>query len=252
MSPTSAATAIEVYEGKIWHCRHSPKHYAFSVQGVFVLIDVDTFTSRSDGSFVSYNRPALFSIYDSDVTGDRCLSLREFRDREICADSLAAGGRTLVLMIPRILGFVFNPLIVWFHLDADGELDQVVFQVHNTFGERHLYHVPQADLVRRRDRYECSAIKEMRVSPFNVAAGEYRFSFTKPTETFDLKIELIDASRGHVNTAGLNLSRSLLSPRQFMSIRVRYFCFSLWVFIAIHIHALMIFLRMFIYRWVFK
>lgn len=245
------SAGLQIYEGEIWHCRHLPKDYEFSVQGVFVLIDVDAYTSRSDGSLVPYNKASLFSICDLDVTGDRRLSVREFRDREICADALAAGGRTLILMIPRILGFVFNPLIVWFHLDRHGELDRVVFQVHNTFGERHLYRIAQADLVRHGDRYECSATKEMRVSPFNGRAGDYRFSFTKPGKTFDLRIELIDAAEGHVNTAGLTLSRSSLDERRY-SLCIRYIYFSFWVYIAIHAHALKIFLKMFIYRWLFR
>lgn len=240
---------MEVYEGEVWHCRHSPKNYAFSVQGVFVLIDVDAFTSWSGDSILRYNRPALFSLYDSDVTGHRGLSLKEYCDHVILLDSPAPGGHTLVLMIPRILGFVFNPLIVWFHLDSGGELDRVVFQVHNTFGERHLYHVSASDLVRRHDRYECSTSKKMRVSPFNSHTGEYRFFFTMPAQSLDLRIELFDASLEHVNTAGLNLSRSLHASDRFIPIRIRYLYFSFWVLIAIHVHALIIFLKMFLYRW---
>ena len=74
-----------------------------------------------------------------------------------------AGGAIRLLCMPRTLGYCFNPLSIFFCYRPDGSLAAVIYQVHNTFGERHSYLIAvqrDAGAVHQRCR------KSLYVSPF--------------------------------------------------------------------------------------
>ncbi|WP_042428993.1 DUF1365 domain-containing protein [Streptacidiphilus anmyonensis] len=93
-------------------------------------------------------------------------------------------GRVLMLTQPRVLGYVFNPLTVYWCHDADGSLAQVVAEVHNTYGGRHAYLLgPDAAV-------GATAEKVFYVSPFLPVAGRYRMRLPVPGERLDLTVRL--------------------------------------------------------------
>jgi DUF1365 family protein len=94
------------------------------------------------------------------------------------------GGRIVMLAHPRVLGYVFNPLSVFWCHDPAGRLACVVAEVHNTYGGRHRYLLfPDAD-------GKALARKEFYVSPFNPVDGTYELTLPVPAETLDLRIIL--------------------------------------------------------------
>ena len=94
------------------------------------------------------------------------------------------GGRILMLTNARVLGYVFNPLTVYWCHGPDGGLRCVVAEVHNTHGERHCY------LLHPGDRGRCETDKEFYVSPFLTVDGRYRMSFSEPGERLSVQMEL--------------------------------------------------------------
>ena len=101
---------------------------------------------------------------------------------------LAAAGihatRLLALTNTRVLGYVFNPLTLYWAYDDEGCLLARVAEVHNTYGGRHAYVMP-AD-----GRPEAVVAKEMYVSPFHPAGGTYRIRIGDPAETLDVSVIL--------------------------------------------------------------
>ena len=65
----------------------------------------------------------------------RCAS----RSRATCATpaSTPDGGPIRLFCMPRMFGYGFNPLSVYFCHRRDGALAAILYEVHNTFRERH-------------------------------------------------------------------------------------------------------------------
>ena len=85
------------------------------------------------------------------------------------------GGRVLLLCYPRLLGYTFNPLSVYFCYRADGALALVIYEVRNTFGDIHAYALPVDP-----DEISDAGIRQEQdklfyVSPFVEMAMRYHF-----------------------------------------------------------------------------
>ena len=94
---------------------------------------------------------------------------------------MAAPEKIFILCYPRILGYAFNPLTVYYCLN-DGAVSALVYEVRNTFGDDHIYVVPvgargnETSLSHARE-------KQMHVSPFIDMNATYHFSAPLPTMT---------------------------------------------------------------------
>ncbi|GAA4005302.1 DUF1365 domain-containing protein [Allokutzneria multivorans] len=120
-----------------------------------------------------------------DHLGDPDRSIRENLDAWLASQGVdLRGGRVLLLANARVLGFVFNPLSVFWCHTPDGELECIVAEVHNTYGERHCY------LLRPDPAGRAQADKEFYVSPFYTVEGRYHMKFSRPGERLDISISL--------------------------------------------------------------
>ncbi len=100
---------------------------------------------------LAYNRFNLFSVHDADHGSGEQKPLRTQIDAQLAAAGLhLAGGKILLLAMPRLLGYAFNPLSVYFCYGEDGALKALVYQVHNTFRQRHSYVIAAFPPVRLR------------------------------------------------------------------------------------------------------
>ncbi len=98
----------------------------------------------------SHNRPNLFSLTDRDHGDGGALSLRAQAERLLAQNEIDTGGGPIwLLCMPRTLRYDFNPLSVYFCERPDGALAALIYEVHNTFGERHSYVLPVARWRRR-------------------------------------------------------------------------------------------------------
>jgi DUF1365 family protein len=115
--------------------------------------------------------------------------LRSYAERCAAAHGIdLAGGRVLLLCYPRLLGFTFNPLSVYFCYRADGELALMIYEVRNTFGEIHAYVLPvqPGEISEAGVRQEQD--KLFYVSPFIGMAMRYRFRVSPPGANVKLRI----------------------------------------------------------------
>jgi uncharacterized protein len=137
-----------------------------------------------------------------------------------------------------MLGFVFNPISIFFVEDAQGRLEAVIYEVNNTFGQTHAYVAPAAGTPCERQEAE----KQLYVSPFFGVEGAYRFLVTPPTETFDLVIAKSIDGRPDF-TATLSAERRDLTDVALLKLFFGMPLMTLGVVAAIHWQALRLWLK---------
>jgi uncharacterized protein len=126
-----------------------------------------------------------------------------------------AGGQVLMLGHARVLGYVFNPLTVFWCHRGDGALAAVIAEVHNTYGDRHAY------LLRLDPSGRAEANKEFYVSPFLPVTGRYRLHLPEPGRTLRLSVTLrIDGTP--VLVAGVTGTHRAYTPWRLAGYALRY------------------------------
>jgi len=126
------------------HARLKPMGHRFSYRVMSLLIDLDRLEAANrQSALFGVNRTALYSFNEADHGARDGSSLRLYAQRRAAEQGVdLTGGQVLLLCYPRLLGFTFNPLSVYFCYRAGGELALVIYEVRNTFGEIHAYVVP--------------------------------------------------------------------------------------------------------------
>ena len=142
--PADPSGAAALYVGEVMHARLKPIGHRFSYRVMSLLIDLDRLTEADRQSpLFGVNRAALYSFHEADH-GERDGSpLRAYAQRSAAERGIElSGGRVLLLCYPRLLGYTFNPLSVYFCYRASGELALLIYEVRNTFGDIHAYILP--------------------------------------------------------------------------------------------------------------
>jgi len=182
--------AVSLFPGDVMHARLKPFGHRFVYTVFSLLIDIDRLDEANKASRIfSINRPNLTSFYESDHVEDGGETLRQFVDRLLAqAGQRTRASRVLLLCYPRILGYVFNPISVYFAYDAAGELTAMIYAVRNTFGERHTYVAPirPGELGPAGVRQERTKI--FHVSPFIDMGTRYHFRVLPPGRIVRLRI----------------------------------------------------------------
>ncbi len=175
-----------LYSGDVVHRRLHPVRHELRYRVFNLFIDVDRL--KDEGArlrLFSYNRFNLFSIFDRNHGPGDGTPVADHAWRLVRA---SAGGeavtRIFMFCYPSVLGYVFNPLTVYYAFDAGDRLRLMIYEVNNTFGGRHSYVVPVGDALAQR------ADKHFFVSPFNAVEGHYDFRFSTPGERMALGIAL--------------------------------------------------------------
>ncbi len=149
------------------------------------------------------------------------------------------GGAIRLLTMPRILGYGFNPLSIFFCHRADGALQAILYEVNNTFGQRHCYLFP-VDGDRRVFAHACS--KEFYVSPFLPMDVAYAFRIKPPDEAYSISISVADDD-GDMLVATQHLKRRTLDDRGLAGVFLTHPLLTLKVIAGIHYEALLIWLK---------
>lgn len=169
-----------LYRTRITHLRRAPVRHYFEHTGYSWYVDVDRLPQLP-----RWLRPfASFAARDH-LTGAPNDSLRQRIDAFLDEHGIdLRGGRITALMQARVLGYVFNPLTLYWCHDVDGVLRHIVAEVHNTYGGRHAYLLPP-----HADR-PAMVRKKLYVSPFNDVDGYYLVRATPPDAELDVRISL--------------------------------------------------------------
>ena len=176
-----------IYNGTVIHKRFKPKIHFFKYKVFSLLLDLsDLNRLDKDISFFSYNTFNLISFFDKDHGERDGSSLFEWVKKNLVENNINSENiKIKLLCYPRILGYVFNPLSVFFVYDYQENLISILYEVKNTFGEQHTYifKVENNKLL----QHKCS--KKFHVSPFIEMDCNYFFKILKPAEKISVIID---------------------------------------------------------------
>lgn len=179
-----------LYTGRVMHRRLRPKLHQLDYRIFSLLIDLDELDEMDSGlRLFSRGRFNLLSVRDRDYGDGSATPLRIQAERHLQRIGIADVGRIELLTMPRLLGFAFNPLSLYFCYDRGDALTAIIHEVHNTFGERHSY-VLTADEDRGAVRQ--NAAKAFHVSPFLPMKLNYTFRVRPPGERLQVAIQVSD------------------------------------------------------------
>jgi uncharacterized protein len=239
--PSEDPRGSSIYEGWVMHRRLAPKHHRFKYRVFAMLLEMDELPALRLSLF-KYNRWGLFSFQDRDhgpVDSKGPRDLNVWLDDLLAQNGIAPGGARRVLCYPRILGYVFNPISVWFCDDDHGALKAIIYEVHNTYEERHAYVLPVGDdskLV----RHGCP--KNFYVSPFLSRDCRYNFRVRPPGR--DVAITILEEEAGApILNASFAGERRSLSDGALARMLLRYPLMTLKVVVAIHFEAVRLMLK---------
>jgi len=248
---TVATTPVQsrLYFGRLVHRRYEGRPHRFAYPIAMLLIDLDELPELDRKlRLFRWNRPGIVAFHDRDHLGDAGRGLRDnvesFLERQ---GHEPPGGRIMLLTHARIFGYVFNPVSFYYCLDRAGELDCIVAEVNNTFGERHNYLLDARNEIvtpeaRPSPRRSFRTRKAMYVSPFIGPDAWYDFHMTPPAE--GLSVFMADhGPNGRILDATLSGQARPLTDPVLLTFLFRYPFMTLAVIGRIHWQAFRLWLK---------
>ena len=239
--PPAYTPKNSIYTGQVYHARHKPFHHDYRYKVFTLFVDIDDL-ERLDKSLklFSLNNWNIFSLFYKDHGRRDGSDIRAWVEEAGRTKGIdLTNARIFLLAFPRLFGYVFNPISIFYCYDTDDKLTAVLYEVKNTFGEQHGYFLPVEDSKTNKIRH--SARKIFHVSPFIHMNCEYHFRLAPPSETLQIGIHQFDGEgkiltafwtgKRHPLTDGAILKTVLKSP--FMTIKViaaiHWQAFRLWL-----------------------
>jgi uncharacterized protein len=250
-NPNSVKSCL--YECQVMHHRFAPKTHRFDYNIFLLGIDLDELDRLARGiPFLSVNRRNLYSFRENDylptgepvhngrgdagATGglkERVLSFLGSRGVAI------PGGRVMLLTLPRVAGYGFNPVSFYFCYDARDRPVAAIAEVTNTFREMKPYFLGPASLAgpEGAPTFQSRIPKYFYVSPFSDVDVAFDFRLRAPDKGLAIRID--DYERGNRTLASaLNGRRRPLTCGRLAWYSLKYPLITLKVIALIHLHAL--------------
>ena len=262
-APVPAATPLRsaLYECTVLHERFAPRRHAFSYRLFYLALDLDEIPALARQlKLLSFTRPNLFRFDErgylplaeplhnaSPAAPARApaeLATLKSRVRACCAAHGAEpgpGGRVLLITLPRVLGYQFNPVSFYFCTDAAGTPIGAIAEVTNTFHEVKPYFIPVA-AAGRGGVFRLRVPKHFYVSPFSGLDLEFDFTLHVPGERLAVRIDDHEAGRRVLHTT-LSGRRAPLTDARLAWFLLKYPFVTLAVMARIHWHALRLWLK---------
>ena len=228
-----------IYNGTVIHKRFKPKTHYFKYSVFSLLIDLSELeTLDKKIKFFSFNKFNLISFFEKDHGSRDGSSLIKWVKKNLYENNIQYNNITIKLLCyPRIFGYVFNPLSVFFIYDNNEKLISILYEVKNTFGEQHTY-IFKVENDSKLFQHNCA--KKFHVSPFIEMNCNYFFKILKPGEKISIIIDQYqinekilyasqDGSRANFNSKEL-LKSYLKHPLMTFKIisAIHYEAFKLW------------------------
>ncbi|WP_420405336.1 DUF1365 domain-containing protein [Nisaea sp.] len=241
--PQSATTSC-LYRGAVMHARLLPFRHRFVYRVFSMLIDLDELDGLARKlRFFSRNRFNLFSYFDRDHGSRDGTPVAEWVRAQLrLAGFESHQDRITTHCFPRILGFVFNPLTIYFCHHEDGRLQAILYEVKNTFGQQHCY------LIRVEDGHDPDNVitqscdKDFYVSPFIEMRSTYRFRLKEPGEKLSILIRQ-ETPAGETLVATHTGRRERLTDGALLKMAVLYPFLTIKVVAGIHWEALKLWIK---------
>ena len=224
-----------IYNGTVIHKRFKPKTHYFKYSVFSLLIDLSELDYLSKNiKFFSHNKFNLVSFYEKDHGNRDGSSLilwvkKNLEENNINSENV----RIKLLCYPRILGYVFNPLSVFYIYDAEDKLKCILYEVKNTFGEQHTY-IFKVDNDQKLYQHNCS--KKFHVSPFIEMNCKYFFRLLKPGEKISVIIDQYQTNE-KILYASQDGERSNFNTKELIKSYTKHPLMTFKIISAIHFEA---------------
>tara|TARA_Y100000590_G_scaffold148147_1_gene170214 strand:+ start:83 stop:850 length:768 start_codon:yes stop_codon:yes gene_type:complete len=225
-----------IYSGQVIHKRFKPKEHFFKYKVFSLFIDLAEINAISKNiPFFSYNKFNLISFFDKDH-GDRDGSnLKDWVIKQLEQQSINVENiKIKILCYPRILGYVFNPLSIFFVYDNNNTIIAILYEVKNTFGEQHTYIFK---IKSKKGIIENNCKKKFFVSPFMDLESKYYFKILYPNNKLSVVIDQRD-NHGKLLFASQDGIRSDLSTKNLIFSYLKHPLMTFKIISAIHFEAL--------------
>ena len=224
-----------IYNGKVIHKRFKPKVHYFKYKVFSLLIDLSELEILDKKvNFFSYNKFNLISFYEKDHGYRDGSSLTSWVKKNLEKYNIQAKDiKIKILCYPRIFGFVFNPLSVFYIYNLEDQLISILYEVKNTFGEQHTYIfkvTKDANLVQN----NCS--KKFHVSPFIEMNCNYFFRLLKPGNKISVIIDQYD-NEDQILYASQDGTRSDFNTQHLIKSYLKHPIMTFKIILAIHFEA---------------
>ena len=233
-----------IYNGEVNHTRFKPVKHFLNYKTFSLFIDLDEIEQLDQSiSIFSHNKFNIFSFYNKDH-GDRdgnCLKkwvISNLQKYKIEGNI----SKIKILCYPRIFGYVFNPLSIFYCYEND-KLKSIFYEVKNTFNEQHTYIFKIKD--GEEIKQKCK--KKFYVSPFMDMETFYNFKLIDPNQRLSVMIKQTDAE-GTVLTATQTGDKKEFNFKQLLINFFRYPLMTLKIISSIHFEALLLWKKGAIYR----
>ena len=184
--------------GKVMHKRLFPTVNQFIYRMYYLAIPL----SKLESLPIAFNKPGLMSFHTKDHGNCDGSDLENWARAILQRYRIdSANGEIILVCLPRILGYVFNPVSFWLCLDQDNELKAVLCEVNNTFGERHTYLCANSDQSAITLDTPLESDKVFHVSPFLERKGQYRFIFRYTGKLFTAHVDYYNGTEKQLITS---------------------------------------------------
>ena len=230
-----------IYNGSVVHKRFKPKKHFFKYKVFSLFLDLSELKELHNKlNFFSLNKFNLISFYEKDHGERDGSSLLDWVKNNLRSNSISTDDiKVKLLCYPRILGYVFNPLSIFFVYDNDENLISILYEVKNTFGEQHTY-VFKIEGENKLIQNNCS--KKFHVSPFIEMDCNYFFRILNPGDKLSVIIDQYD-QEGKILFASQDGVRSDLTNKNLMNSYLKHPLMTFKIISAIHFEAFKLWIK---------
>jgi DUF1365 family protein len=225
-----------IYNGTVIHKRFKPKEHFFKYSVFSLLIDLSELDYLDKQvRFFSYNKMNLISFYDKDHGNRDGTSIIDWVKKNLNQSNISSENiKIKLLCYPRILGYVFNPLSVFYVYNNQDKLIAILYEVKNTFGEQHTYifKINNSDKL-----LQHNCLKKFHVSPFIEMDCKYFFRTLTPDKKMSVVIDQYDNNDDKLLYASQDGYIADLKSSELLKSYVKHPLMTFKIIIAIHFEA---------------
>ncbi|CAA0103397.1 Uncharacterised protein [Zhongshania aliphaticivorans] len=240
----SAENRSAIYSGEVMHHRFSPRKHRFVYRMSSFLFDLDALSETEQHcKLFSINKFNFFSFYHRDVGDKSGEAPRQYLERTLRENGVNDRLHSATLLCyPRILGFTFNPLSVYYCYKENQQLFAILYEVSNTFKQRHSYLIPVSDSDQHKGIIRQQCDKQFYVSPFIPMTARYHFRMHLPGKNIALAIRETEQGKALLH-AVFRGKRRPFSDRELVKNLLSLPLMTIKAVLGIHWEALRLFIK---------
>jgi len=230
-----------IYTGSVIHKRFKPKIHSFNYKVFSLLIDLSEIDLLNKNlKIFSYNKFNIISFFNKDHGPRDGSSLKNWVVNNLKKNNIETNDIQIkILCYPRIFGYVFNPLSVFYVYDKNLVLISILYEVKNTFGEQHTY-IFKTKKENNLIQHVCK--KKFHVSPFIQMNCVYFFRLLKPGNKISVIIDVQDLE-GKILYASQDGIKSELNNNNLIKSYLKHPLMTFKIIMAIHYEALKLWIK---------